>query len=123
MVGGIVFVISICLFGGIYYAVQSAEGKEKVEDEEDAIETPATQMYEPQQQQPQEQQGGFMNNMMNQAQGFMNNQQAPWASNQNTDAAPPVPPPNDDANNDGIPDQFQTNLPPGFSAAIDPNSQ
>jgi len=129
LIGGILFVISICIFGGVYYAVQSAEGKEKVEDEglasEDAIETPATQMYEPQQQQqPQEQQGGFMNNMMNQAQGYMNNQQAPWASNQNTDAAPPVPPPNNnDLNGDGIPDQFQTNLPPGFSAAIDPASQ
>lgn len=132
LIGGILFVVSICIGGGIYYAVSQAEGKEKQKEEEDpeedmATENPQTQMYEqPAEQPPQQQQGGMFGGMMNQAQGYMNQmqQQAPWASDQNTDAAPPVPPPdNNDLNNDGIPDQYQNNLPPGFQAAIDPNSQ
>merc|ERR1719436_1803051 len=48
LIGGILFVISICIGGGIYYAVQQAEGKDKeeVEEEQDmGTMEPQTQMY------------------------------------------------------------------------------
>jgi len=45
----------------------------------------------------------------------------PWTSDQ-TPTQPPPPADNGDADGDGIPDQFQTGLPPGWTAAIDHSS-
>jgi len=136
LIGGLVFVVSICLFGGMYYMYQQSQDPEKEEEDYDdgkvqaempgtqnPYEQPPVQQYDAAPAQPPQQQGtgGFMNNMMNQANNYMN--ASPWGANQQ----PQQPPPQmntgmQDLNNDGIPDQYQTNLPPNFAAAVDPAS-
>lgn len=139
LIGGLVFVVSICLFGGMYYLYQQTKdpkAEEELSENEDGkvnAEMGDTQnQYAPQQQQqydaapaPAQQQqqgtGGFMNNMMNQANQYVN--ASPWAPNQQPQQAPPqMNTGMQDLNNDGIPDQYQNNLPPNFAAGVDPAS-
>jgi len=47
---------------------------------------------------------------------------AAWASTEAPTVPPPAPEMAGDANGDGIPDEFQMNLPEGWSAALDPAS-
>jgi len=79
--------------------------------------SPQQPAYQPQQQQPYVPQQPYAPNQQQQFQ--------PQPAYQQPNVAPPMynpQPPMVDANNNGVPDQYETNLPPGYEARMDPNS-
>jgi len=95
LVGAIVFVISLLIGGGLYYVYYMSDEKEKMpEEDEEAAATPADEPEEPAVQEV---------------------------------APPPVfvsteEYQNQDNNGNGVPDQYEMNLPPGYEARMDYNS-
>jgi len=99
---GILFVVAVVLMGGMYWWFTQQEGKsDEAPDKEEAMAADQQDNWntEPAQQVAQ-----------------------PWGSDEVPTNPPPPADANVDANNDGIPDQFQDGLPPGWVAAIDHTS-